>query len=30
MQNENNNAPEIKVVGMLDISSHDHSRRVHD
>lgn len=30
MQNENNNQPEIKVVGMLDISSHDHSRRVHD
>lgn len=22
--------PEVKVVGMLDISSHDHSRRVHD
>lgn len=22
--------PEIEVVGMLDISSHDHSRRVHD
>lgn len=30
MQSENNNTPEIKVVGMLDISSHDHSRRVHD
>ena len=25
-----NDNPEIKVVGMLDISSHDHSRRVHD
>jgi hypothetical protein len=30
MQNDNNYQPEIKVVGMLDISSHDHSRRVHD
>lgn len=24
------NEPNIEVVGMLDISSHDHSRRVHD
>ena len=30
MQDKIDNQPEIKVVGMLDISSHDHSRRVHD